>query len=195
MSASAEEPASGATAIIFYLLAFFFTNVTAFTVVVLVSGASGSRHEAESYKGLARRAPFLAAALLLALLSLAGIPPLSGFFGKFLVLYAVVEGAMTAQLAGLYVLAFVGAAGVAVSLYFYMRWIREIYFEDPEPLAADVAIRVGPWARAVLIIGILAMLGMGIFMPSRPVARPSQMAIVGNSRGVPPASAIPSLMA
>lgn len=158
------DTASGATAIIFYLLAFFFTNVTAFTVVVLVSGASGSRHEAESYRGLAKRAPFLAAALLLALLSLAGIPPLSGFFGKLLILYSVVEGAMAAHLAGLYVLAFIGAAGVAVSLYFYMRWIREIYFEDPEPLAADVSIRIGPWARLVLIVGMLAMLGMGIFM-------------------------------
>ena len=66
------------------------------------------------------------------------------------------------QLVGLYVLAFLGAAGVAVSLYFYMRWIREMYFEEPEPLAAPIP--VGPWARTVLVVGIAAMLAMGIFM-------------------------------
>jgi len=159
---AAGEAAPGATAILYYLLAFFFTNLTAFTVIVLVSRATGGRHEAASYSGLAQRAPFLAAAMLLALLSLAGIPPLSGFFGKLLVLRSVVEGAMAAELVGLYVLAFLGAAGVAVSLYFYMRWIREIYFEDPEPLAAPIP--VGPWARTVLVIGIVAMLAMGIFM-------------------------------
>jgi len=162
--AGGSGPTPGATAILYYLLAFFFTNLTAFTVVVLVSGATGSRHEAVSYSGLAKRAPFLAVAMLLALLSLAGIPPLSGFFGKLLILRSVVEGARSADLVGLYVLAFVGAAGVAVSLYFYLRWIRELYFEEPEPLAADVPIRVGPWARAVLVVGIVAMLAMGIFM-------------------------------
>jgi NADH-quinone oxidoreductase subunit N len=158
----AGEAAPGATAILYYLLAFFFTNLTAFTVIVLVSRATGGRHEASSYSGLAQRAPFLGAAMLLALLSLAGIPPLSGFFGKLLVLRSVVEGAMNGSLAGLYVLAFLGAAGVAVSLYFYMRWIREIYFEEPEPLAAPIP--VGPWARTVLVVGIVAMLAMGIFM-------------------------------
>lgn len=159
---AAGEQTSGGTAVLYYLLAFFFTNLTAFTVIVLVSRATGGRHEAASYSGLAKRAPFLAAAMLLALLSLAGIPPLSGFFGKLLVFRSVLEGAMGAQLVGLYVLAFIGAAGVAVSLYFYMRWIREIYFEEPEPLAAPIP--VGPWARTVLVIGIAAMLAQGIFM-------------------------------
>ena len=58
--------------------------------------------------------------------------------GKQALLRAVVAGAASAHLAGLYVLAFVGAAGVAVSMYFYLRWIREMYFEAPEPLVADV---------------------------------------------------------
>lgn len=158
----ASGTGAGTTAILYYLLAFFFTNLTAFTVIVLVSRATGGQHEAASYSGLAQRAPFLGAAMLLALLSLAGIPPLSGFFGKLLVLKSVVEGAMASELVGLYVLAFLGAAGVAVSLYFYLRWIREIYFEDPEPLAAPIP--VGPWARIVLVVGIVAMLAMGIFM-------------------------------
>lgn len=158
------EAAEGATAILFYLLAFFFTNLTAFAVIVLVSGATGGRHGAESYSGLSKRAPFLALALCLALLSLAGVPPLSGFFGKFLILRAVIEGAASQHLVELWVLAFIGAAGVVVSLYFYLKWIRELYFEEPEPIVADVPIRVNPWACVVLVVGLVAMLGMGIFM-------------------------------
>lgn len=152
----------GATAVLYYLLAFVFTNLTAFTVIVLVSGATGGRHEAESYRGLSRRAPFLALAMLLAFLSLAGVPPLSGFFGKFLVLRAVLDGAAAAHLTGLYALAFAGAAGVAVSLYLYLKWIREMYFEAPPPLVADVPIRVGGWAMTVLVVGLVAMLAMGV---------------------------------
>jgi NADH-quinone oxidoreductase subunit N len=156
-SGGAEAGANGASAILFYLLAFFFTNLTAFTVIVLVSGASGGRHDAVNYRGLWKRSPFLALAMTLALLSLAGVPPLSGFFGKFLVLSSVLES-------GLVVLAVVGALGVAVSMYFYLLWIREILVHDPDPVNEDVLVRVGPWARTVLIIGIVAIVGMGLFM-------------------------------
>ncbi|MHC5012403.1 MAG: NADH-quinone oxidoreductase subunit N, partial [Planctomycetota bacterium] len=147
----------GASAILFYLLAFFFTNLTAFTVIVLISRSTGGRHGGASYSGLWRRSPFLALAMGLALLSLAGVPPLSGFFGKFLILNAVVDK-------GLYWLAFFGALGVAVSLYFYFLWIRQIYMNDPDPALEAAPLRVGPWARAVLVVGIVGMLGMGIFM-------------------------------
>jgi NADH-quinone oxidoreductase subunit N len=147
----------GTSALLFYLMAFFFTNLTAFTVVVLVSGLSGGRHEAFAYSGLARRSPLLALALCLALLSLAGVPPLSGFFGKFLILSALVQ-------AGLLELAFVGALGVAVSLYFYLLWIRQMYVREPDPRLPDAPIRVGPFAGAVLAVGMAAMLAMGVFM-------------------------------
>jgi NADH-quinone oxidoreductase subunit N len=152
---------SGVTAILFYLLAFFFTNLTAFAVVVLVGGATGT-HEHPAWSGLSRRSPFLALAMALALLSLAGVPPLSGFFGKFLVLSAVLEQAPEHH--GLYVLASLGALGVVVSLYFYLLWIREMYARDPDPAVAQDPIRVEGSARAVLWIGIAAMLGMGTFM-------------------------------
>jgi NADH-quinone oxidoreductase subunit N len=146
-------------AVLFYLLAFFFTNLTAFAVIVLVGGAAGS-HESEAYSGLARRSPFLAFAMLLSLLSLAGVPPLSGFFGKFLVLKALVADGST----GCFVLAFLGAAAVAVSLYFYLLWIKQMFVVEAPVPEADVRIRVGGWSRAVLVVGILAMLVMGVFM-------------------------------
>jgi NADH-quinone oxidoreductase subunit N len=171
----------GATAVLFYLLAFFFTNLTAFTVIVLISAATGGRHGAESYRGMWKRAPFLALAMTLALLSLAGIPPLAGFFGKFLILKSLVDAAGAVGW-GLFALAFLGAAGVAVSLFFYLRWIREMYFEDPEPLLADEQIQVGPWAGTVLVVGITAMLGMGVYMgPFYDLARMAAAALVSGT--------------
>lgn len=156
-SDGSQPGVNGASAILFYLLAFFFTNLTAFSVVVLVSAVSGGRHEAENYRGLWKRSPFLGLAMTLALLSLAGVPPLSGFFGKFLVLSAVVKS-------DLLVLAVFGALGVAVSMYFYLLWIREVLVKPPEPMTEDVPIPVGPWAGIVIGVGILGILGLGIFM-------------------------------
>jgi NADH-quinone oxidoreductase subunit N len=149
---------SATTAILFYLLAFAFTNLTAFAVIVLV-GARG-KEEGSVWTGLSRRSPFLALAMLLALLSLAGVPPLSGFFGKFLILRSLVENGSY----GFLVLAFVAAAGVVVSLYFYLAWIAEMYLKPPpEAAAAEPPPRVDLWGGAVLAIGIAAMLGMGIW--------------------------------
>jgi NADH-quinone oxidoreductase subunit N len=151
----------GASAILFYLGAFFFTNLTAFTVVVLVSGTVVPPG-ASAWAGLSKRSPFLALAMCLALLSLAGVPPLSGFFGKFLVLNAVILRADTHPI--LWVVAGVGAVGILFSLYFYLLWILEMYFKPPEPALEGYGVGVPAPASAVLWVGIAAMLAMGIFM-------------------------------
>ncbi len=157
MATNPTTSVDGATAILYYLMAFFFTNLTAFTVIVLVSRATGGQHEAASYRGLWKRAPFLAFAMTLALLSLAGVPPLSGFFGKFLILSSV----MSKQL---FALGVIGALGVAVSFYFYLLWIRELFVTPPEPLLEDSTVEVDPYARVVLAVGIAAILLMGVWM-------------------------------
>src|SRR5450756_2952172 len=76
--------------------------------------------------GLNQRSPLLAATLTLAMVSLAGIPPLAGFFGKFLLLKAVIEQGATNH--GYYCLAFTALAGVVISLYYYFGVIRAIYW-------------------------------------------------------------------
>ena len=157
----AEEALGGTTAILFYLAAFFFTNLTAFTVIVLVTAAAAPSG-VSVWAGLWRRAPFLALAMALALLSLAGVPPLSGFFGKFLVLNAVIAGAAAHPL--LWLVAALGAIGILISLYFYLLWILEMYFKDPAPGLEDTRVAVPASARAVLWIGIAAMLAMGVAM-------------------------------
>ena len=90
-----------------------------------------------------QRSPLLATTLTLAMVSLAGIPPLAGFFGKFLLLKAVIQqGAATNH--GYYCLAFTALAGVVISLYYYFGVIRAIYWskETRRPVT-DSAFRSG----------------------------------------------------
>jgi len=112
----------GTSAMLFYLIAYAVSNLAAFFVITLVGGQAGT-DQLEGYRGLGKRAPFLAGALFIALLSLAGVPPLAGFFGKFLILLAAVKS-------GLGGLALLGALAVAVSLYYSLSVVRVMYFED-----------------------------------------------------------------
>ena len=159
-AAPTPEMRVGATAaVLFYLLAYYLTTVTAFSVVALVS-AEGAGHEAgTAYRGLSRRSPFLALCMLLALLSLAGVPPMAGLIGKLLVFYEVVRVAGTHP--ALYAAALIGAVGVVISLYYYLLLIREIYAKAP---ATEAPLRPIPVAsRLVLVVGILAMVGLGLY--------------------------------
>ena len=125
-------------------------------MIVLVSSASRGEHGGAAYRGLYKRSPFLALALVLALLSLAGVPPMSGFFAKFLILRALVNEQLM-------ILAVIGALMVIVGLYFYFLWIKEIYFKDADE-GAPTTIPIPASSRLVLWIGIVAMIAMGIFM-------------------------------
>src|SRR6478735_9905295 len=106
------------------------------------------RHlESEDVSGLAglnQRSPLLATTMTLAMVSLAGIPPLAGFFGKFLLLKAVLE--QGADNPGYYCLAFTALAGVVISLYYYFGVIRAIYWSadagDASPIRMSYGARV-----------------------------------------------------
>jgi len=162
----------GALALLFYILAYFVTATTAFAVVATVGAATGT-HESAGWRGLGRRSPFLALAMCLALLSLAGVPPMSGFVAKLLVLRAVVDK-------GLWLLAAFGAAAVIVSLYFYLLWIKEMYFHDPEGGEARRPIAVAPATRILLWAGMLGMVLMGVvFGPFYSWARGAAQALLG----------------
>ncbi|MFQ5843773.1 MAG: NADH-quinone oxidoreductase subunit N, partial [Planctomycetota bacterium] len=130
---------AGFAAVLYYLMAYLFTVLAVFGVVVAVNGATRS-HRIADYAGLARRSPLLAFVMLCGLLSLAGVPPFGGFFGKFLVFQAVVAkgaaGPGATRIAA-YALAFVGAAGVVISLYYYLAVVKRLYMEpgtDAEPI-------------------------------------------------------------
>ena len=143
---------AGVEAVSYYLLAYLLSNLTVFLIIVSVADAVGG-DALEGYNGLSRRAPFLAAAMFIGLLSLAGVPPLAGFAGKLFVLLATVES-------GRLWLVLLGAVNVAISLYYYLMIVKRMYLDRPKstaPIQAAPATVAAVWA---LVLGTLAV---GIF--------------------------------
>ena len=156
--ALAAREAVGGEALLYYLMAYGVTNLAAFLVVFLVEietapRAGVSPTSIESFQGLSGRSPFLAAGMFLAFLSLAGVPPLAGFFAKFLILLAAAKSE-------LFWIVFLGAVNVAISLYYYLNVIRILYFEKPK-LATPISLSL----PSVLLLGTLmvGIVGIGIW--------------------------------
>jgi NADH-quinone oxidoreductase subunit N len=161
---------AGASAILYFLAGYLFSVLAAFTVICIVTRQTES-DDITVLAGLGRRSPFLAATMTLAMVSLAGIPPLAGFFGKFLLLKAVVEkGAMNP---GYYCLAAVAVAGVVMSLYYYFGVIRAIYWSKETSEFSPITISVP--TRAALMVCIAGMLYLGL-QPDSPVRHTQHVA-------------------
>ena len=146
----------GVGAILFYLVVYLFMNLGAFYVVVLVANEMGSE-TIDGYRGLGSRAPLVAIAMVVFLASLTGIPPLAGFFGKWLLFTAVLEQ-------GYYWLALVGLLNSVVSLYYYARIFKAMYFEDAEEDTARVSFSPGTFALlSVFVIPTIFIGFLNIF--------------------------------
>ena len=141
----------GASAMNFYLLGYLFTNLAAFLVIILFSIAVKS-DEIADYAGLARRSGILAGTLLIALVSLAGLPPLAGFFGKFALLMAIIKS-------GFIWLALIAGINIVISLYYYLMIVKKIYVDAPNSTSL---IAVSLPMRLILILSMLAIIGIGI---------------------------------
>lgn len=142
----------GISAIVFYLIVYLFMNLGAFYVVVLIANESGSEM-IEGYRGLSSRAPLVAGAMAIFLFSLTGIPFLAGFFGKWVLFTAVIEG-------NLYWLAFVGLLNSVVSLYYYARIVKAMYLEAAEDtdiysFSKSTFALLGVFVVPTLFIGLL----------------------------------------
>jgi NADH-quinone oxidoreductase subunit N len=136
-------------------------SLGAFAVVIAVEEA-GLGDELDGWRGLGARAPWAAAAMAIFLFSLTGIPPLAGFFGKFYVFYALLARGTSLTVA----LAIIGILNSAVSLYFYARVLKAMYFEPP-PVADEIALpRVHGWTLALLVAPTVAL-----FLAWAPLAR------------------------
>ncbi|MFQ6103049.1 MAG: NADH-quinone oxidoreductase subunit N [Candidatus Glassbacteria bacterium] len=142
----------GGAAMLYYLTGYLFSNLLAFTVIVIFRQAVTS-HRIIDYSGLARRSPILAASLLVAMLSLAGVPPLVGFFGKFLLIESVIR-------AGYSWLAIVAILNVVVALFYYLQVVRVMYVNLPTQAHQ---IKVSRPMKAVLYACIVAILALGLF--------------------------------
>src|SRR5437764_7541299 len=113
------------SAILYYLGGYLFTVLGAFIVICLVVQQADGE-DISALAGLSQRSPLLAAMMTLAMVSLAGIPPLAGFFGKFLLLKSILAQAPAHP--GYYGLAFAALAGIVISLYYYFGVVRAIYW-------------------------------------------------------------------
>jgi NADH-quinone oxidoreductase subunit N len=149
---------SGQSAVLYYLLGYLFTVIAAFFVISVVSRKADDE-DIGILNGLHQRSPLLAATLAMAMISLAGIPPLAGFFGKFLLLKSAVEKGATDPL--YWVLIGVALFGIVTSFYYYLGVVRAIYWGkdamdlSPIPIAAPV--------RFALYACIAGMLFLGLF--------------------------------
>jgi len=152
--------ASGQAAVMYYLAGYLFTVLGAFTVICLVMRHADAE-EIPALAGLNQRSPLLAATMSLAMVSLAGFPPLAGFFGKFLLLKSVIAQAQTTGNHGYYCVAFTALAGVVISLYYYFGVIRAIYWSkdapDLSPIALSAPAKVSVW------VCIAGMFWIGLF--------------------------------
>jgi len=141
----------GPSSVLFYLAAYTAANLTAFFAITLISNRVDS-DQIVDYAGMARRSPYMAAALAFALIALIGIPPTSIFIAKIYVFTAAVDS-------GLVWLAFLGVINSVVSAYYYVRVIRVMFQAEP---AAPEKIPASPYARLALLLAAAATLGLGI---------------------------------
>ncbi len=144
-----DKPA--VAALIFYAVTYGLTTIGAFGVVAVVEAGAGD-DKLSSFSGLSRRAPVVAFCMMIFMLSLAGIPPLVGFFGKFYLFASVLKAGGTGL--GLLWLVILAIAMSAVSFYYYLKVLKQIYVV---PAAADAGIfKVSLLSQVVL--GVLAAL-------------------------------------
>lgn len=170
----------GSDAILFYLLTYLFANLGAFAVVIGVSNLIKS-DEIEDYNGLNRRSPFLAAAMLIFLLSLAGVPPLAGFIGKLYIFVAAIEQE-------LYTLLIVGLINVVISMYYYLVVVKKMYINepaDPTPLSVSTPL------KTAVFVGMAGTLLLGVY--PQPFIDWAVDATLMFSNVVAPTAAVPAL--
>ena len=155
---SARSPASRTRrppygASLFYMLTYVLTTLASFGIVLLLSRQGFECEHIDDLKGLNRRSPWHAAIVLLLMFSLAGIPPLVGFYAKLAVLQALVG-------AGHVTLAVIAVVFSLIGAFYYLRVVKVVYFDEPAADAAPMVASAGQ--RAVLSVNGLLILVLGI---------------------------------
>jgi len=145
----------GTATVVYFVMIYVFSNLAAFGVVQAISLKTG-KENMDDYNGLYRTNPNLSLVMMLALFSLAGIPPVAGFFGKFFLFTAAASK-------GYYLLVFLAVVNVTISLYYYLLVIRAMFIrknENPIPFFKNKL-----YMRLGLIITVLGILVLGLYSP------------------------------
>ena len=143
----------GTASVVYFLLVYLFSNLAAFMVVSVISDQTGKENISD-YNGLYQTNPRLSIAMMLALFSLAGIPPTAGFFGKW---FLLASGMST----GLMLLILIASLNLVISLYYYLRVVKAMFIDKNENPVAT--LRSSNAARIGLIICTAAIIGTGFF--------------------------------
>ncbi len=145
----------GTATVVYFVLVYIFSNLAAFGVVQAIALQTGKENR-DDYNGLYRTNPNLSLVMMLALFSLAGIPPVAGFFGKFFLFAAAASK-------GYYLLVFLAVVNVTISLYYYLLVVRAMFIrksENPIPFfKSKIYMRLG------LLITVLGILVLGLYSP------------------------------
>jgi NADH-quinone oxidoreductase subunit N len=138
----------GMTTVIYFVLVYIFSNLGAFGVAAIISSKTG-KESIDDYDGLYRTNPMLSLTMMLALFSLAGIPPVAGFFGKFFLFAAAAKQ-------GMYILVFIAVLNTIISLYYYLLVVKAMFLNrSDQPITyfkSDVYTKLG---LAMCIAGII----------------------------------------
>ncbi|MBF8248012.1 MAG: NADH dehydrogenase subunit N [Bacteroidetes bacterium] len=143
----------GLAAVLIYFVVYLFMNLGAFYVVMLVANKTGSE-DINSYKGLGYRAPLVGVAMVIFFISLTGLPPTAGFIGKLFLFAALLDARWIW-------LAIVGALNSVVSLYYYVRVIRNMFLRDPEGDSSP--IQFSKAQVALLLVLLVPTLLFGLY--------------------------------
>lgn len=143
----AASGTDGVQAVLVYLAVYLVSTAGAFLVLVALTRHL-ERDAISELAGLSRRSPLLAAGMMIGLLSLAGLPPLGGFFAKFYLFWAAVKSGLTW-------LVWIGLAGALVSLYYYLGVVKTMYVDKPAgtaPIVLTASQRRMQWAAILLVV-------------------------------------------
>lgn len=144
----------GETAALFYILVYALMTVASFSALILAKSQNILLLQVADLEGLNKRAPWLAAMLMIVFFSMAGVPPAIGFFAKFFVIRALIDAKMFAIAIFALIFAVIGA-------FYYLRLIKNMYFDNPREFSGSLDVAMGPkfvyilQASALLILGLL----------------------------------------
>lgn len=145
----------GTATVVYFVMIYIFSNLAAFGVVQAISSASG-KEKISDYKGLYRSNPKLSLVMMMALFSLAGIPPVAGFFGKFFLFTAAASK-------GYYLLVFLAVVNVTISLYYYLLVVKAMFLQKSEkPIPHFTSNNYMKFGLILTVIGILTL---GLYSP------------------------------
>ena len=160
----AANTADGVRGVLIYLAIYLAMNVGAWGIILSMRRPDGALVEnIDDLSGLAHTRPLMAVAMGIFLFSLAGVPPLAGFFGKFYVFFAAIN-------AGLYTLAILGVLATVVGSYYYLRIVKVMYFDEPAPAFEQ------PTREANAVVAVAALFTLFFFLFPAPFVGEASLA-------------------